>query len=139
MSAPPGILAPVITADALHALLEREGVSVSERALDGSKWGAYSKTERTVYLQPGLPEQWRVSVLLHELAHVQAGHDGHQCQAIEDRIDEDVSLLLVNPGEYRFWESELGWSTGGIASALELPRWVIEAYRRVLARERFAA
>lgn len=53
---------------------------------------------------------------------------------VEAWIDEQVALTLNDPVEYAFWESEYGWSTGGVAHAMELPRWVVEAYRRVLTR-----
>lgn len=102
--------------------------------LPAGMWGAYSLKQRTVWIQKGMPTKWRVAVLLHELEHVRQKHDGHQPQAVEDAINEEVARRIVSPEDYAFWESELGWSTGGIAAALELPRWVIEAYRRVLAR-----
>lgn len=120
--------------NALLAELHQEGITVIEAELPDGMWGAYNKAAGIVWLHEGMPAMWRVATLCHELEHVKARHDGHQPQAVEDRIDELVAVSLVRPEEYAFWESELGWSTGGIASALELPRWVVEAYRRRLAR-----
>ena len=117
------------------ALLDQaagEGINILEAQLPGDTWGLYVRGSLTIYLQSGMTTTQRVATLLHELAHHVAGHDGHQSQGVEDQINEGVALLLVDPVEYAFWESQLGWSTGGIAHALEVPRWVVEAYRRTL-------
>ena len=75
-----------------------------------------------------------VPILAHETFHAAARHDGHQSPAIEARIDEAVAAAIIDPADYKFWETQYGWSTGGIAAALNQPRWIIEAYRRKLAK-----
>lgn len=120
-----------VTEKALTSWLESEGyVLVEDDSLE--LWGWTSVQRRTVALHPRLKQFQRVPVLLHECFHVHYGHEGRQSQAVEDRINEEVARLLVDPAEYAFWESQYGWNTGGIAAALEVPRWVVEAYRRTL-------
>ena len=118
---------------ALRDYLSREGVTVIETELDGA-WGYYDALSKTIFIQAGMTTGHRVATLLHEAAHHYRGDKGPQPEAVEARIDEAVARLLVDPREYAFWESQHGWHTGGIAHALELPRWVITAYRRVLER-----
>lgn len=122
-----------IKENALLDQLRREGVTVIETELDGA-WGYCDAKSRTIYLQAGMTAGHRVATLLHEAAHYFRGDDGEQPRAVEDRIDEAVARLLVDPREYAFWESQHGWHTGGTAAALDLPHWVIRAYRRTLER-----
>ena len=89
---------------------------------------------RAIYINRRIPAAWVLPVLAHETFHAAARHDGHQSPPVEARIDEAVAQAIINPSDYEFWESQYGWSTGGIAAALNLPRWVIEAYRRKLAQ-----
>lgn len=102
--------------------------------MPGNNWGFYSDIARAIYIGRQTPAAWLIPVLAHETFHAAAHHDGHQSLAIEARIDEAVAQAIIDPEEYRFWESQYGWSTGGIASALNLPRWTVEAYRRKLAQ-----
>ena len=122
-----------ITEEALTSWLESEGFTIVEFS-GVDDWGYTSISRREVGLSVDLLTHQRVPVLLHECLHVHYGHVGEQDQATEERIDEEVARLLVDPAEYAFWEGQYGWNTGGIASALGLPRWVIQAYRRRLAR-----
>ena len=125
-----------ITEKALQHFFDSQGVEVVE-TLEGmtvDRQGWYNHAKRLVGVHPDLLERQRVPVLLHEAFHVLRHDDGEQPQAVEDRINEDVALLLVNPADYAFWESEFGWNAGGLAAALDLPRWVIEAYRRALSK-----
>lgn len=126
-----------ISEDQVADWLAAQGFRVVEFT-HANVWGWTDLRRREVGLNRALLVRQRVPVLLHECEHVRRQDQGHQCQAVEDEIDETVALLLVNPGEYAFWEGQLGWSTGGIASALDLPRWVIEAYRRRLERAVYA-
>ena len=96
--------------------------------------GWYDHTTLTIALHPDLLERQKLPVLLHEALHHSRQDQGHQSPAVEARIDEQVALMLVDPVDYAFCESQFGWSTGGIAAELDLPRWVIQAYRRSLAR-----
>lgn len=97
-------------------------------------WGAYHEGTRTIYVSRFAPSSWVLPILAHETFHAAARHDGHQSPPVEARIDEAVAAAIINPAEYRFWETQYGWSTGGIAAALNQPRWIIEAYRRKLAK-----
>lgn len=99
-------------------------------------WGAYREDTRTIYISRFAPSAWIVPILAHETFHAAAHHNGHQSPAIEARIDEAVAQAIINPADYRFWESQYGWSTGGIAAALGVPRWIVEAYRRCLSKTR---
>lgn len=114
--------------------LAQRNIEVVEAPTPQGMWGAYDLSGQTVYLRAGMPSQYRLPTLLHEAEHVDRGDAGHQARSTEDRIDEDVARALVNPSDYAFWESQLGWQTAGIAAALDLPKWVIRAYRRALAR-----
>lgn len=114
--------------------LDQEGITVHEIDMPDDMWGAYEHAEKRIYIQKDMPRLWRIATLTHEVIHAQNRHSGHQSQAIEDRINETVALLMVDPVDYAFYESQFGWCTGGIAHELGLPRWAIEAYRRQLSR-----
>lgn len=120
------------TKEALTAWLAGEGFTVVSFMGDGALWGYTSLEHREVGLWEGLRQFQVEPTLLHECLHVHRGDHGHQAQAVEDRIDEQVARLLVDPREYALAEERYGWHTGGIAVALDLPRWVIQAYRRHL-------
>lgn len=134
------VMRRITETDVLRAFAQ-EGVAVLETrdGMTGDMVGWYSLQDRAVGIHPDLMQRQRLAVLLHEWHHHVRGDDGHQSPAVEARIDEDVAQSLVDPVDYAFCETQWGWSTGGIAAELEVPRWVIEAYRRVLAREARAA
>lgn len=96
--------------------------------------GVYHHETGTIYLARSLPQAWRPATLAHEIIHAHNTHDGHQNQTIEQRIDEAVAKAIIDPTEYAYWEEQYGWRTGGIAKELDQPRWVVEAYRRYLAK-----
>lgn len=122
-----------ITEKALIEWLTGEGFTVVE--FEGSSlWGFTDHANRVVGVDAALLDRQRVPTLLHECYHVRLGHEGHQSAAVEAWINEQVAATLVDPVEYAYWEGQYGWSTGGIAAALELPRWVVDAYRRRLGR-----
>ena len=124
-----------MTFDSVVQALEDQGVTVVEtlEGMDG-RVGWYSHRARVIGIHPDLLERQKLPVLLHEAIHHWCAHEGHQDAATERRIDERVAELLVDPVEYAEAEERFGWSTGGIAHALEVPRWVVEAYRRVLVK-----
>lgn len=95
----------------------------------------YSYSKQTIYISKSLPSAWVVPTLAHEIIHAYNDHDGHQSRATENRIDEAVAKVFINPAEYAYWENQYGWRTGGIAKALDMPRWVVEAYRRLLTKQ----
>ena len=113
--------------------LRREEVEVREAELEGL-WGYYDHARRRIFIQSGMTQGYRVATLMHEALHHHFGHDGPQPESVEEHIDEVVAERLVDPVAYGFWESQYGWSTGGIASELGLPRWVVSAFRRSLAK-----
>ena len=117
----------------LHTL-DGEGVRVVETrsGMSGDRAGWYCRQSRTIGLHPDLLDRQRLPVLLHEWFHHLRGDDGPQSAAVEALIDERVAEVLVDASEYAFWEAQYGWHTGGIAHALGLPRWVVQAYRRHL-------
>lgn len=104
--------------------------------MPGDWQGIYIDDLHAIYINRSTPASWVVPILAHETFHAAARHDGHQSPPVEARIDEAVAAAIIDPADYRFWESQYGWSTGGIASALNLPRWIVEAYRRKLAQTR---
>lgn len=116
--------------------LAAHGIKVAEVDLGGQAWGFYSHERRVIYLQAGMTAGARLATLCHEALHWRRGDVGPQSRAVEDRIDEEVAAELVDMVEYAWAESQCGWSTAGIAAALDLPKWTIRAYRRLLARER---
>ena len=118
----------------VDALAER-GVTVTE-TVEGmdDRLGWYDHSSLTVGLHPDLLERQRLPVLLHEALHHWYQHDGHQSDAVERRIDERVATLLVSPRDYARAESQVGEHLGGLAAALDVPVWVVEAFQRLLAR-----
>ena len=116
--------------------LQQRGWRLVEFDGDAGLWGFTSQATRTVGLHRSLRASQRAATLLHELEHVRRGDEGHQPPAVERFIDETVAARLVDRDAYAFWEGELGWSTGGIAAELGVPRWVVSAYRRLATRGR---
>ena len=120
-----------------QAILDRisgEGLTVREAQLPDEYWGYYDKERRLIVLQQGMTGSQRIATLLHEYAHHLRGDAGHQPQAVEDRIDEEVARMLVSAEDYRFWERQFGGSVAGIAYGLEVPRFIVEAYQRTLGK-----
>lgn len=116
--------------------LHAHDTAIMWRDLPGTLNAAYSLPRQTVYIARNLPAAHVPAVLAHETFHVAAAHDGHQTARVENRIDEAVAEVLIDPAAYTYWETQYGWSTGGIAAALEQPRWLVSAYRRLLERAR---
>lgn len=125
-----------VEAELLLSWCGREGVEVlTDGGLPGGLWGVWDPGQRVIWLSPALrvgSNGW-LATLAHETFHVAAGHEGHQRAGVEARIDEVVAARLVDGGAYAFWEREYGGHVGGIADALEMPVWVVEAYQRHLA------
>lgn len=122
----------------MNALLDElagEGVTVMRAELPGNMDGAYLRRSNTILLDTGLVDWEVLPVLLHEMAHWRRGDDGPQSACMERSIDESVALQMIDPADYARAEAELGWHTGGIAAELDVPRWVVQAYRRVLERD----
>lgn len=123
--------------ESLTAWCEKHQVALFlDTDMPGDWQGIYLDNLRTIYINRRTPASWLVPVLAHETFHAAAHHNGHQPAPVEARIDEAVAQAIINPSDYRFWESQYGWSTGGIAAALGVPRWIVEAYRRNLSKTR---
>ncbi|QOX82009.1 hypothetical protein H8R18_01140 [Nanchangia anserum] len=102
----------------------------------GRYWGSWEAETATIWLHDGLDVDSPafLATLAHETVHVASGHDGHQAPGIEARVNELVAVALVDRERYAFWEAEYGGHIGGIADGLDLPYWVIAAFRGFLAR-----
>lgn len=123
-----------VSEDPLIDWLMSEGVRIEEVMTPKGYWGAYSHHERNIYLRRALPSHYRLPTLLHETQHYLREDEGHQAARVECGIDEYVAALLINEADYRFAESQIGPSIAGLAVELEVPKWVIRAYRRTLVR-----
>lgn len=123
-----------ISEDEIIDRLQAEGIRVEYANLPRGLWGFYSLEWRLITLQKGMPTHYRLPTLLHEVGHVARMDNGHQCDKVERAIDEDVALTLINPADFKLAEMKCRYSTGGIAYELEVPKWTVRAYRRVLAK-----
>lgn len=120
--------------DALISHAESLGLTVVERSLPRRHRGRYYLRSNLIVLASGMTMRYRVATLAHELIHAELGHNGHQPQAIEDRVDERAAMMLINTQTYALAERMYGGHPGAIAKELDLPIWVIEAWQRSLAR-----
>ena len=120
--------------DDMDLWMAAHGVMVVEVDMPGTMWGCYCLSSHTVALRPGLTSAQRMATLLHEAQHVLREDDGHQDRKVEDRINEAVACQMIDLMEYARAETEYGWNSGAIAADIGVPRWVVEAYRRVLDR-----
>lgn len=120
--------------NSLRDWLYSERINIREKVLPAGVWGLYDWERQTIWIRAGLPSTYRHAALLHETYHFVRGDRGHQTQAVENQINEIVALTLVNPAEYRWAESLVGPSVPGLAVELEVPKWVVRAYRRILMR-----
>ncbi|MSS84533.1 hypothetical protein FYJ24_07090 [Actinomycetaceae bacterium WB03_NA08] len=124
-----------ISEDEVIERLAQSGIRVEYAELPRGMWGFYSLEWRLVTLRVGMPHMYRLPTLLHECGHVARMDNGHQCSKVEKAIDEDVALALINPADFKWAETHVGYHTGGIAHELEVPKWVVRAYRRVLLKQ----
>lgn len=119
----------------LRALAEAahdEGLAILECPLPRNLMGAYDLRSGVIYLRKGLTVSHHVAALAHELEHHYRGDDGHQDAVTEARINQAVARALISPTEYALAERITGGHTGAIALELDLPRWVVSAYRKQL-------
>ena len=122
------------TLDSLTVEAATLGVHVTWAELPIEMDGAYLHQRRTIILAPGLADYAQAPALAHEVEHAKRGDDGHQTRRVEDEIDEAVACRFVDIFAYRRAEEYYGWNTPAIAAELDLPRWVVQAYRRALTR-----
>lgn len=92
----------------------------------------YHHATRTIWISDRVPARDVLPHVLHELEHAKAGHEGEQSDIIEARINRRVAEQLITPEEYARAELVAGGNSGAIAVELDLPRWVVSAYRRRL-------
>lgn len=119
----------------INALIDRlasEGVSVYE--WDIVEWGLYVRRDRLVVIRAGMTVPQRLAALTHEALHYWAGHDGHQSEVVEARINRQVALQLVSTPAYIAAERLHHGNIGGIAFELDLPVWVVQAFQESLSQ-----
>lgn len=83
-----------------------------------------------------LPDHHAAPTLAHELIHARRG-DG-ECASdatVERMIDQRVARRWISRAAYARLEHEYGGDVWMIADSLDVPVWVVQAYRRVLERE----
>ena len=126
----------VLTVENVTRRLETRGVQVIETrdGMTGDRVGWYCHQTRTIALHPDLLERQRLPVLLHEAIHHDREDQGHQSAAVEARIDEQVARMLIDAVEFAWAESQVGYHVGGLAALLDMPTWVVRAYRRCLTK-----
>lgn len=108
------------------------GVAVTWVRMPEGLSGCYHHATRTILLDKRLEEWQAVPVLMHEMAHATAGHEGHQDSTTEARIDRAVATTLLTPEAYRRAETLVGPHPGALAAELEVPMWVIHAFNHTL-------
>ena len=118
--------------DALLAAADEQQVFVRWLRMPEGWRGAYHLPSRTIYLRVGMSERSAVPTLMHELTHAARGDDGHQTRPVEARIDRQVACRLITPDAYRRAEASVGPHPGALAVELDVPRWVVIAYRATL-------
>ena len=118
--------------DSLLTDCDRWRLTVALTALPRTVRGAYHHATRTIVLRAGMPEWMAVPTLMHEMEHARRGDEGPQPRSVEARIDRAVAHRLISVGDYRAAEAAVGPHPGAIAVALDLPRWVVDAYRSAL-------
>lgn len=118
--------------DSLLADCDRRRLTVVLATLPRTVRGAYHHATRTIVLRAGMPEWMAVPTLMHEMEHARRGDEGPQPPSVEARIDAVVARRLVTVEDYAAAELEVGCHVGALAAELEVPTWVIEAWRRTL-------
>ena len=109
-------------------------IYVRETKLPAGTEGYWDPSQRTIWLKKGLPTHNSACTLAHELEHVRRGDNGRQDEYVESFIDEKVALRFVDSEAYVKLETAYGADPGAIGEELDLPRWVIEAWQRLLNR-----
>lgn len=107
---------------------------MKEERLPAGVEGVWDLDQHTIWLKKGLPKPSGACTLAHELEHARRGDVGHQDECVEEFINEKVALKFVDALTYMRLEKIYGCEPGMIAEELDLPRWVIEAWQRLLNR-----
>lgn len=111
-----------------------QGIRVQETRLPAGLEGVWDPNQKTIWLKKRLPVASMACTLAHELEHARRGDTGRQDEYVESFIDEKVALRFVDSEAYARLEEVYGCEPGVIAEELDLPRWVIEAWQRLLNR-----
>ena len=119
------------TLDELLTFAARERVSVVRSRLD-SRRGAWSREARTIWIDSRLSDAHAAPVLAHELIHACRGDECAQDEATERLIDERVAQEFIAPEQFAAAERLHVGDSWAIAEELDLPAWVVDAYRRRL-------
>lgn len=107
---------------------------MQEMRLPAGLEGVWDPSQKTIWLKKRLPVASMACTLAHELEHARRGDTGRQDEYVESFIDEKVALRFVDSEAYARLEEVYGCEPGVIAEELDLPRWVIEAWQRLLNR-----
>lgn len=130
MLARPECLTPNVTIDTITGWLETRNIDIQYTPLVDGFHAAYNGSR--ILISTDLPEAYRLPTLAHETVHVHNLHTGPQPASVERQIDRLVANTLIDPAEYALWEREYDGHPGGIARALNLPIWVVEAFQSTI-------
>ena len=87
---------------------------------------------RTIWIDSRLSDAHAAPVLAHELIHARRGDECEQDEATERLIDERVAHAFIAPDQFAAAERIHGGDSWAIAEELDMPAWVVDAYRRRL-------
>lgn len=104
--------------------------------MERTLWGLYYRDRRLIVINDRLGQRQRIHALLHESVHHLRDDDGPQSRHVEERIDEEVATMLIDPDEYRISEDRYGWDVPSLALDLGVCQRTVRAYRRHLRRAR---
>ncbi|WP_100813914.1 ImmA/IrrE family metallo-endopeptidase [Microbacterium lacus] len=127
--------------DDLISLANELGLTVVERA--GRKLGGYNASTMSIRLDPGMTRRTARSVLAHEIAHhifgdVPAAHGPVRARQ-ERRANEWAALYLIQLEAFMEAERLRDGHTASMAFDLNVTAELVEAFRRVVLRERDTA
>lgn len=118
----------------IEELITRNGVTIHELPMTNDAHGYYDHEHKIIYISDRLPARWRVATLAHEYHHHLRGHTGPQPQHVEDSVDEAAAKMIIDPDAYARAETAVGSHPGALAVELDTPKWIVEAWQRILAR-----
>ena len=104
------------------------------RDLPAGRRGEWNATTREIFIRDGMSDTQRVCTLQHELIHAEWGHDGHQSEYVERRVNEEAAVRLISASEYPLAEITYGCNRLILARELHVTPTIIDAYQRVLER-----
>lgn len=118
----------VMTIDDLTNLCTHHGLSIIE-ITPMNLHGAYVHDLKLILLNANLTTKHKLAALAHEYVHALRGDDGHQPQTVERLVDRQAAQLLVSDEEYATAENIVGPDPRAIAIELDLPLWLIQAWK----------